>query len=277
MPATCMTGWINFTRLSSNCTYPDLERSDDPESERDLTNSRLDEVFRRLGRIENHVFMTDMNEHGDVVHHGLLSRQIETHGADHSLDGWCVNPSTAKPQFMAFTLRSSLLHALKEHNTTLEEMTRTYFETLAQWLPIISRNKFEKEQLQFRGLTGSTKFMLQASAMHLVITPFNEHPPAASIEESPWYQSCKLHFAQLVALSEPSIELIQAGMLIALFEYLQAIGNRSLTTLGICANLAYVLELDDVVAKESSRTSGEMNAEEEEVVLTWWGLTRLER
>ena len=66
-------------------------------------------------------------------------------------------------------------------------------------------------------------------------------------------------------------------MLIALFEHVQCVEQHAPATLGICVRLAYDLELGEVVARQSSRGPGEMVSEEEEIVLTWWGLSRLER
>lgn len=89
--------------------------------------------------------------------------------------------------------------------------------------------------------------------------------------------ACKSFFAQLVALGEPCIELIQAGVLIALFEHLQCVGDRALTTLGICMRLGYMLEIDEVVAAQADCEPGKMTPDDEEVVLTYWGLSQLDR
>ena len=113
--------------------------------------------------------------------------------------------------------------------------------------------------------------------MHLLVTPYAQHPPASSLKDSAWYVACKSFFAQHVALNEPCIEVIQAGVLIALFEYLQCIGDQALITLGICTRLGYVMELDEVVAAQADYEVGQMTPEGEEVVLTYWALSQLDR
>jgi hypothetical protein len=113
--------------------------------------------------------------------------------------------------------------------------------------------------------------------MHLLATPYAEHPPAASLEESAWYLACKSFFGQYVALGSPKIELMQAGVLIALFEHLQSIGDRALTTLGICTRLGYMLDLDELVAAQGDCEPGGMTEESEEAVLMYWGLSQLDK
>lgn len=178
---------------------------------------------------------------------------------------------------MRLLLHSSVLGALKDADTTIEAVARIHFDTTHRWLPIISRAKFDKQRILFQTRQCSTNFLLQVAAMHLLVTGYAEHPPADSLEESAWYVACKSFFGQHVALSEPCVELIQAGVLISLFEHLQCVGDRALTTLGICARLAYMLELHEIVAAQADFEPGQMTEGSEEVVLLYWGLSQLDK
>jgi hypothetical protein len=203
--------------------------------------------------------------------HSLPAEHISS-----SSESWAFDPETLKPHNMRVRLYSSLRRALNEHNTTIDNVTHMYFTHTHKWLPMILRNKFDMQRALFETMNADNNFLLQVSAMHILVTPYAEHPPANSLGESPWYLACKSFFAHYVALGEPCIELIQAGILIAVFEYLQCVGDRALTTLGICTRLAYMLELDEVFAGQPDG-DGEISLEHEESVLTYWALGRLDR
>jgi hypothetical protein len=187
------------------------------------------------------------------------------------------NPEALKPDNMRQLLHISVVHALEEAVTTIDAVAETHFSTIHRWLPIIPRTKFDRQRALFQTSQCTTSFLLQISAMHLLATPYAEHPPADSLEESAWYLACKSFFGQYVALGDPSIELMQAGVLIALFEHLQSIGDRALTTLGICTRLGYMLDLDEVVAAQGDCEPGGMTEDSEEAVLMYWGLSQLDK
>lgn len=267
-------------RLSLGCSYPERDRQDESDVNYHRNDSRFDEVFRRLNTIEAHVFSRGEGHRRTPAQEKSPATLSEPEGARNPLS-LAVNPETLEPQYLGLVLWASVVRALDEHETNIAATAQQYFASTHKWLPIITQAKFERERLKhfdnFHISQSSDKFLLIVFAMHLVVTPISQHPQAESITQSIWYRTCKYHFAQHVALSHPSLELIQAGMLIALFEHVQCVEQRALTTLGICVRLAYDLELDEVVARQSSRGPGEMVLEEEEIVLTWWGLSRLER
>jgi hypothetical protein len=269
------TGETNPSRLSTDCTYSEPERHNTSESGQDAVDSRFDEVFQRLAKLESRVFIASDSRDEDTAQERPLPSQIEQ--APLTQPNVAFNPDALKPQNMRLLLHSSVVRALWEADTTMEAIAHTHFSTTHRWLPIISRTKFEKQRALFQTMESETSFLLQISALHLLVTPYTEHPPADSLEESAWYMACKSFFGQHVALGEPCVELIQAGVIIALFEHLQCIGDRALTTLGICTRLAYMLELDEVVAAQGQYEPGHMTPENEEIVLTYWGLSQLDR
>lgn len=291
-------------RLAIECQYPGLEiqnesdaGQDGTDTGQDGTDARFEDVFRRLTKLEAQVFQSggatqewtverlathmlpdSPQGQGSATMEALLAQRAEVQGfTSKNFQSWIVNPGALTPGYMTMVLWASTMRVLSEHKITEKDVANAYFDTTDKWLPMISRTKVEKGQALFQKLDSNDAYLLLLLAMHIVITPFPDHPPAPSLEESPWYRICKYHFAQYVALATPSIELIQTGMLIALFEHLQCIGDRALTTVGICARLAFDLELDEVVARQANHEPGGMSPNDEEAVLTWWGLSRLER
>ncbi|KAF2676090.1 hypothetical protein K458DRAFT_410766 [Lentithecium fluviatile CBS 122367] len=265
-------------RLAIDCTYSEPERQNGSDLGPDAADPRFEEVFRRLERIESRLFTASVGREEHGVPERLPSTRDERRAiGELSPENATFNPETLKPHNMRLLLYRSVSRALTEHDITIETIAHKYFEHTHMWLPMIPRAKFDKQRALFETMKADTSFLLHLSAMHLVVTPYTEHPPATSLQESAWYVACKSFFAQYVALSEPCIELVQAGILIALFECLQCIGDRALTTLGICSRMAYMLELDEVVAEQANCNPGEMSPENEEVVLTYWGLSQLDR
>ncbi|KAL1591680.1 hypothetical protein SLS60_011679 [Paraconiothyrium brasiliense] len=254
-------------RISIDCLYPDAEKVNGSETGNEANDSRFEEVFERLKRIEAHVFSSEppAAQNGSPQQNPLINL-ANSHGIEStSPTNWALEPGTLKPQYMSLILWQSVLATLDEHKATIHDVTRMYISKTDQWLPMISNMKFQKELALYGQLVSSDKFVLLVLAMHLVISPPADHPPAASLAESPWYRKCKYLFQYFVGFREPNIELIQAGMLIAVFEFSHCIEDRAVTTLGICCRLAYLLDFDEVMVKHASQDLGKLSADDEEV------------
>lgn len=80
----------------------------------------------------------------------------------------------------------------------------------------------------------------------------------------------KMLFAQVQAVLPPSIRLIQAGLLISVFEYAHDLKNAALVSLTSCSKMAYL-------SRPNAHTSGEARSETMEERNLWWGLVIYER
>jgi hypothetical protein len=178
---------------------------------------------------------------------------------------------------MGFLVYGNIFSAMSEGKTTIDIVKRKYFDSVHTWLPMISTTRFEKEHQLFRDYTPPGGFLLSMLAMHLLVTPPAEHPPAKVMAESRWYRACKYYFGMVVAVKDIDIGIVQAGILIALFEHMQQIDDRAHLTLGVSARLAYTLELEDLVARQMCEGQGSLTPEAEEAVRTWRCLILLER
>ncbi|KAF2643609.1 hypothetical protein P280DRAFT_547732 [Massarina eburnea CBS 473.64] len=278
------------SRLVTFCAYnneherPEVQQTDTVTAS-ESADSRFDDVFQRLQRLEAQVFQTGANNasiqntpsQDSVMIENEEQSQAPQTGSPRTVDpeSWALNPGHLRIRHMSMILLSSLMRILKENNTTMPAVAQLYFGQTHKWLPIIWQAKFERQVAAFNVIDDTDGFLLQMLAMHLLVTPIDAEKLKRP-EECPWYRTCKYHFAQYVALAEPRIELVQVGMLIALHEYLQDM-ERALTTLGVAIRIAFDLGLDEIVARQANCSPGEMKPEDEEVVLTWWGLSRLER
>jgi hypothetical protein len=258
-----------ITRLVIDCSYPDPERPNESDAANEAVEARFDEIFDRLKAIEAHVFPPEPMPQSHDSHSGQqqsLMNLAQSHGIENPNPiNWALEPGTLKPQYLSLMLWQSVFATLDEHKTTLNDITRTYISRTNRWLPMISLFRYHKEFALFNQVRSSDNFLLLVLAIHLLNSPRTEHPPCDSLAESPWYRKCKYMFSQFVAFREPGVELIQAGMLIAVFEFNHCVENRALTTLGICCRLAYLLDFDEVMAKHAAQDLGELNRDDEEV------------
>jgi hypothetical protein len=112
--------------------------------------------------------------------------------------------------------------------------------------------------------------------MLLVISNPFESDNGLSPTESHLYLTTKYQFSLFLSLSCPSIEMVQAGILIALYEYAQGATDMSYVTIGSCATLAYLLGLHQASHTPSIMT-GENQRVDEERNCTWWAIVALDR
>lgn len=262
-------------RVTIQCQYEN-EGSGPKESTIESDAAKFDEIFRRLDRIEGRVsgfgsIPSPYGSHGPTVMNDMDSRSL---GDPHK---WAVDPGQLKSDYLGFILWGSVFRTLNEDKTTVEAIHKAYLEYTHPWLPIVCSVRFENNHKRFKELRPDLGFLLTILAMHLVVTSPSNHPSAKSLSESPWYRACKHYFMHFVGLVEPSIDLIQAGILIALFEHVQCIEDRALITLGICGRLAYELDFDDIVSRELAIELEERSLEAIEVLQTWIGIVLLDR
>jgi hypothetical protein len=282
-----------YSRLALECTYA-AEKPDDSEIGTDNRDSKFDEIFRRLDRIEAQVFSSRSSKETDIEANvgtpDTHTPSIETGAEVLATDGDLQNeepsqrasrlsndPEHLKRKDVDFHTGLSVFKLLSETKSTFEHISEQYFAWTSIWLPMISPVKFNDDSRLMNNFQPSSGFLLKVLAMHLIVTPPSDHPPTASFTDSPWYRKCKYHFGQYISMGECSLHVIQAGMLIALFEHTQYVADSARLTLGVCGRMIYELELDAFVAELSIKDQVVMTLEEEEKWYTWWDMFLLDR
>jgi hypothetical protein len=281
------------TRLALECTYA-TEKPDGSDAGIEKSDPKFDEIFRRLDRIEAHVFSSQLSsESGIEANLGTPDTNRPTSeiraermvtDEDHQNEeppqreaSLSNNPALLKRKDVDFDAGLSVFKLLSETGGTFEHIRDQYFSWTSMWLPMISPVKFDEDYRLMNNFQPSSGFLLKSFAMHLIVTPPSNHPPVASISDSPWYRNCKYHFGQYVSVGECSLHVVQAGILIALFEHTQCVADCARLTLGICGRIAYELELDVFVTEQSTKEQVGMTVDEEEKWYTWWDMILLDR
>lgn len=166
----------------------------------------------------------------------------------------------------------NLFGTLEEHQTTIRDVVRAYAETIHVWLPIVSES-LVLEAIKIIELLGpdDNAASLLILAMHL-LTYNND---SLTVRRT-LYDTCRYFFFSLLAADRPTIALIQAGLLLALFEHLQCIEEREYATIGICARLISLEGIGDMSDDLLMQSEG-LSIEMEEKVRIYWGTLVLDR
>ncbi|PWY82111.1 hypothetical protein BO70DRAFT_259030, partial [Aspergillus heteromorphus CBS 117.55] len=89
------------------------------------------------------------------------------------------------------------------------------------------------------------------------------------------YEAVKTLFWDKDSVSRPSLSLIQAGLLLAVYEYGHGLLNASFVTIGVCSSMAQLSGLCNPGCPPLPRTGSLVS--EDEMLHTWWGILVHER
>jgi hypothetical protein len=150
----------------------------------------------------------------------------------------------------------------------------TYFKTLHGWSPIVNKQDL------YDGLTSlSTNpradFAILILAIHLAIKTKEQGVGEQEAVEQ-MYRTTKVSYSLASATGHPSIDLIRAGLVIALHEYSQALHDAAYLTLGQCARMASLMGFDKTLYEDQPCTAPTQYIAEEQR-RAWWCIFVLER
>ncbi|KAL4876767.1 hypothetical protein BJY04DRAFT_222775 [Aspergillus karnatakaensis] len=157
----------------------------------------------------------------------------------------------------------------------LDEVSVCYFQGVHSFVPMISRSRFHDQLLSYGASPRADFAMLLLSMSLLTCSPAPADSPG--IESFSYYLSVKSLLCQAQTLCRPSLDLIQAGVLLAVFEYACGEPEQALMTIGVYARMAYAAglkrptSLPDNIATD---TPSHIEAEQHD---TWWAISICER
>jgi hypothetical protein len=154
----------------------------------------------------------------------------------------------------------------------IRTLTQEYFQTVHQWLPIISRKQFH-EFLICPPSARRIEIVLLLYCMKLIIT-FSENEEYDP--KSPLYHAVKRLFDDVESLGIFSLQALQAKVLLTYYELGHAIYPAAYLAAGYCARYGIALGLHN----EISPATATMNLpfdEAEQKRRTWWAILILDR
>ncbi|KAF2397259.1 hypothetical protein EJ06DRAFT_168748 [Trichodelitschia bisporula] len=154
----------------------------------------------------------------------------------------------------------------------LDVIVDTYFRTTHTWLSIMHKPTFYR-RLQSKTRSDAS-FSVLLLCMHLVAEPLT-HIGKDTESTTNLYHSAKSLHSVVLTSKGPSLDLVQAGILIALCEHYQAVANAPRDTLENCKQIASHIGLDATVLL-GDLTNNESSTSEE-WKRTYWGLVAMDR
>ncbi|KAH8668563.1 hypothetical protein BX600DRAFT_548891 [Xylariales sp. PMI_506] len=158
----------------------------------------------------------------------------------------------------------------------VDDITARYFQTFQRHLPIIYRTRFQSSLLACAtGHSPGTSLLLLSICLITKLSPVDPSPArdgeTPAISRQTLYLAAKALLAQAQGLLSPSVHLIQANLLLAIYEYANGRPEAAFITISSCARMGYAAQIND-----SSRWDGPL-VEAEEAANTWWGIVIYER
>lgn len=132
----------------------------------------------------------------------------------------------------SFLLRS--LSQIMGDRLAIESIVCHYFGTINTWFTVVDRTHFE-ERLGRLWAEPSAELGLLALCMHLIARPPTESP-TVSMQNS-IYHSIKTLCGVVAAHAPLSVSLLQANLLICLYELGHLMPQQTYLTLGMCSTI----------------------------------------
>ena len=164
-------------------------------------------------------------------------------------------------------------------NLSLRDVTDRFFEGFHRWLPVISPQNFCKTIIDLHEGAPNPDFSILLLAMCLIILrPLPSTLPKSTICLKSLYVTVRLSFAQVQAVICASTTLVQAGILIAAYDYACGRPELAYISIGTCARMSGVAGFD---RGEARSKEVQLDAESTLRVLeernVWWGIIFIER
>lgn len=173
------------------------------------------------------------------------------------------------------TLYFQALHIVQTTGRSVEDVITSYFCGVHSFIPIISRSVFQDQVTNHAASSSGPLSVLLLSicliTYHPVLSP---HAPQ-SLDRETLYLATKTIFAQAQAFFPPSLPLIQAGIIIAVYEYAHYKINDAISSICVCARMGQAARIHLAEPAQQGKSSSYQQAEDE--YKTWWQIIILER
>lgn len=165
--------------------------------------------------------------------------------------------------------RIAIPHQIMEYLddvTLFKSVVADYFKNVHHWMPVISRIRLHT-LVSNRPLHQQEpdSILLLLSIKLILSTP--EQSKSASEE----YTIIKQFFFTIEAAGCLTLQMVQAGIMIALYELGHGIYPAAFSTIAVCARYGSALGIDDLNTTDLTSAGGE------EKVRVWWGVLLIDQ
>jgi transcription factor-like protein len=141
-----------------------------------------------------------------------------------------------------------------------------FFQNVHRWMPIMSQKLFYHRMTKF-SKTGQTDFALVLLGMILLI-----YYPTRGTRPEQLYEIMRTRYWQHNASATASIETVQAGLLLACYEYGSGMIQACYGTTGLCARMGYWMGLHNQRLPSDLPKDSDAWLEAAERCNVWWGI-----
>lgn len=149
-----------------------------------------------------------------------------------------------------------------------------YFATLHKFLPCVSEAEVWKSLSQMESGPDAEMSVLLLS-MYLV-THGSTSSSASSTEAETTYIMMKTLYSQLQLMNKLSLTMVQAGLLISIYENSEGLNDASYMSIGACVRLGHAIGLHKTL-QQTPPVDYMERMEMESRKRVWWGVIILER
>ena len=146
-----------------------------------------------------------------------------------------------------------------------------FFDTIHAWMPIISKKRFYDLHLHPSSPPRADLSLLFLCMKLIISLP----PEDTKNPQIPIYFAAKQFYLEVETAGIVSIHVLQAGLLISLYELGHAIYPSAFLSIGACARYAYALGIDGNATSQVSKPFTWVEQEERRRV--WWAIVILDR
>ena len=261
-------------RTGRTCRYNDEATTDSTEDLR-----RLQSQVASLERTVTHLSATssaslrlfpsdDANAEERASHEGNVLRFMFFFDSATFLGRRCLYPMPCVP------IATAILDAFgDEYESEIPTVLDQYFSTVHRWLPIISRIRLQQRLPTLAtDLKCCTGLLLLCIKLVISKTSAQEDGHANDL-----YYLARSSLMDLGLVTLPSLELLQAAILVAVFEMGHAMYPAAFLTVGHVVSLANTMGLDGCLTSPTMLGPPQNGAELEERKRTQWAVLLLDR
>ena len=177
-----------------------------------------------------------------------------------------------EPTSLHSTVYLQTLRIIRLTDQTRDEVCLRYFRGMHSFIPILSAPRFH-EQLTHSAALPSATFSVLLLSMALVTYIPSLATSSSAVDPATLYLTTKSLYTQTLASFPDSLLLVQAGIIIASYEYATRMINEAFCSISVCARMGYATGLHRLNLTEGSDHSSQA-AEKNN---TWWGVVITER
>jgi hypothetical protein len=165
-------------------------------------------------------------------------------------------------------IASQVFSILTSNGDSVPSAIFSYFQTIDTWLPILSEEHIRK-RLEYNNGSPSVEFACLLLCIYLVARNPDNITCGNGMPSSTYLKTRSLHSA-LSSSGRKSIEIIQASLLLAVYELGYGMVDAALFTMAGCSRLA-------IAMMGTQRKLGVINIQDTEFGRLWWGIIIMDR